>query len=108
MPLYKHRPDQHVVAVQWNGTTDAIVEIGNLIGKQVRTGVSAGGGYTYITFDGFRGEQRAEPGDWIINGALGRCYVVSQDTFDIIYELIDPDPDLVPEGTQVVELTDSP
>jgi len=108
MPLYKHRPGTHVAAVQWKGTTDSVIEISDLLNDQVRTGIAPGGEYTYLTFKGFRGEQKAERGDWIVNGVLGRCYVVEQDTFNLIYELIDADPDTILDGVQVVELTDLP
>ena len=108
MPLYKHRPDLHVAAVQWKGTTDSMAEIAQFLDKTIRTGVDPGGEYSYMTIPGFRGEQRAELGDWIVIGVLGRCYVVEQDTFDLLYELIDADPDSIPNGVQVVELTDLP
>ena len=90
MALYKHRPDIHICAIQWDGTTESCEAIVKLIDlEEVRFGVNEKGDFTYLTFEGCNGNQKAEVGDWIVNGVLGRCYVVEHDTFPLIYELMD-------------------
>jgi len=91
MPLYKHRPDIHVCAIQWDGTQDSATAVMQLIDREIRLGVDERGEFTYLTFEGHNGTQKTNIGDWIVNGVLGRCYVVEQDTFNLIYEPLDPE-----------------
>ena len=43
-----------------------------------------------ILIDTLEGTMRAEPGDWIIRGVAGECYLCKPDIFDATYEPVDP------------------
>jgi hypothetical protein len=79
---YRNRPVR-IDAVQWDGTRKSEDEITRWALPRVRG--SAGGRHLTVVTPG--GNQRANPGDWIVKGPDGRIRIMKAAEFDETYEL---------------------
>ena len=79
--LYRKKPVV-IEAVCWDGSQEAVEELGRLTGN-AGFPVGHSGSIIIITLEG---EMRAMPVDWIIKGVKGEFYPCKPDIFEATYE----------------------
>lgn len=76
-------------AIQWDGTSECLVEIQEFMdGRDLRVLVSGREGWQdKVVIPTLEGDMLASVGDWIIRGVAGEFYPCKPDIFDQLYDV---------------------